>query len=458
MWKIVAFLLLYNSFCITEKLKVHQILASFCYKNQFNDIVLIDFDNDIEVFKGQYDLQIKMYNQPNMSTQTSFIIAKVKEGRSIFDILTILQKHPVQMSLIIVPNTLAKEKLAKVLSVFKHDLSFYTLEEQKDKTYQWYHTIFLENKKTILKQKLEFDINGRIIQFQDLQGIELKTTTLPITPWIDFQNCSTLGCQYHGILVDLVNSWTKLLNFTLVVHKDPTDDWGIYPINGKISLTDKKATSQSSITHIEVHTIIYLADAAGEYKGVMGKVIDGTYDFSLARWFYTLERQKILDFVPIGKDKSVLALHQDSLTFRWKMLIKPFQNNVWFIILCSVTIVFILYGILMKCAKKVTSLKVLKITISISFVMMHAYYTGAMAMFFTSKPSVGFTTLRDVLKAVPEWTLVYLQGMEVQFQEPVLKVRKSSNEGNTFIIYFKIFLYFREKLILSTIGKLPKMI
>ena len=45
----------------------------------------------------------------------------------------------------------------------------------------------------------------------------------------------------------------------------------------------------------------------------MGKVIDGTYDFSLARWFYTVERQKILDFVSIGKDKSVLALHQDSL-------------------------------------------------------------------------------------------------------------------------------------------------
>ena len=164
----------------------------------------------------------------------------------------------------------------------------------------------------------------------------------------------------------------------------------------------------------------------------MGKVIDGTYDFSLARWFYTVERQKILDFVPIGKDKSVLALHQDSLTFSMKMLIKPFQNNVWTIILCSVAIVFILIGILMKFKKNASSMKILKITISISFVMIHAYYTGAMAMFLTSKPSVGFTTLKDVLKAVPEWTLVYLQGMEVQFQEPV------SKEEVDFVKYWKI--------------------
>ena len=241
MWRIATFLLLFSVLGVTEKLKIHQIIASFCYQNQFNDIVMIDFDaNEVfNLFKGQYDLQIKVYNQPNMSTQTSFIIATISK-KPIFDLLTILQNHPVQNSLIIVPNTLI-EKLTNILSSFNSDLSFYTLEEQKDKKYQWNHIISLQNKKTILKQKLDFDQNGKLIQIQDLQGIELKTITLPITPWIDFDNCtSKINCQHHGILVDLVNSWTKPLNFTLVVHKDPTDDWGIYPINGKISLTDKK--------------------------------------------------------------------------------------------------------------------------------------------------------------------------------------------------------------------------
>ena len=136
MWRIATFLLLFSVLGVTEKLKIHQIIASFCYQNQFNDIVMIGFHaNEVfNLFKGQHDLQIKMYNQPNMSTQTSFIIATISK-KPIFDLLTILQNHPVQKSLIIVPNTLI-EKLTNILSNFNSDLSFYTLEEQKDKKYQ----------------------------------------------------------------------------------------------------------------------------------------------------------------------------------------------------------------------------------------------------------------------------------------------------------------------------------
>ena len=42
----------------------------------------------------------------------------------------------------------------------------------------------------------------------------------------------------------------------------------------------------------------------------MSQVMNGKYDFSLARWFYTPERQVILDFVDIGTDRGVLALHK----------------------------------------------------------------------------------------------------------------------------------------------------
>ena len=154
----------------------------------------------------------------------------------------------------------------------------------------------------------------------------------------------------------------------------------------------------------------------------MSQVINGNYDFSLARWFYTPERQKILDFVDIGADRGVLALHKESLTFDMNMLIKPFTKNVWFIILISTLTVFSLQAIFMYFGK-IGAQKVLKFATLISFVFLHAYYAGAMTMFFTSKPTLSFTTLRDVLKAVPEWKLVFLKGMDVHFEEPVSKVR-----------------------------------
>ena len=242
MWKIGGIILFHSLvLCLSEDPPLGQI-HRFCHQNQFNNVVLINFDQ-VQVFKEQYDWQIKRYHQ-NMSTQTSFIIAKAEKG-SIFDMLTILKTHPVQKSLVIVLNPLRAE-LESTLANFQHDLSFYTLEEDKENKFHWYQIIALQNKQTVLKQSMEFDQNGKIIPWQNLQGIELKATTLPIAPWIDFQNCTTTkSCHYHGILVDLINSWTQLLNFTFVVHRDPTDDWGIYPINGKISLTDK---TQSSTT------------------------------------------------------------------------------------------------------------------------------------------------------------------------------------------------------------------
>ena len=105
-----------------------------------------------------------------------------------------------------------------------------------------------------------------------------------------------------------------------------------------------------------------------------------------------------------------------------KLLAKPFQKNVWLVIFVSVLVIFVLQGIFIYFGK-IGAQKTLKFVALISFVFLHAYYAGAMTMFFTSKPTLSFTTLRDVLKAVPEWKLVFLKGMDVHFEEPVSKVK-----------------------------------
>ena len=157
----------------------------------------------------------------------------------------------------------------------------------------------------------------------------------------------------------------------------------------------------------------------------MPKVINGNYDFSLARWFYTPERQLLLDFVDIGTDKAVLALHKQSLNFDMKMLIKPFQTDVWKVMLSFLATILVSFVIFQLHKRNVISLeseKVLKMVAWLTFVILHAYYAGAMTMFFTSKPTLGFTTLRDVLQAIPEWKLIFLKGMDVHFEEPVSQV------------------------------------
>ena len=57
------------------------------------------------------------------------------------------------------------------------------------------------------------------------------------------------------------------------------------------------------------------------------------------------------------------------------------------------------------------------------FVLINAYYGGALTMFFASEVGLPFETMRDVLKAVPTWTLLHLSGSEAHFEIPASLVR-----------------------------------
>ncbi len=49
------------------------------------------------------------------------------------------------------------------------------------------------------------------------------------------------------------------------------------------------------------------------------------------------------------------------------------------------------------------------------FLLLNAYYGGAMTMFFTSTVTIPFNTIRDVMRAHPEWDMIFMDGNEVLF-------------------------------------------
>ena len=56
------------------------------------------------------------------------------------------------------------------------------------------------------------------------------------------------------------------------------------------------------------------------------------------------------------------------------------------------------------------------------FVLLNAYYGGALTMFFVSEPTLPFNTLRDVLKAFPSWNFVFIDGLDNYFKMPADQV------------------------------------
>ncbi len=43
------------------------------------------------------------------------------------------------------------------------------------------------------------------------------------------------------------------------------------------------------------------------------------------------------------------------------------------------------------------------------FVLINAFYGGALTMFFTTKTTIPFATIKDVMRAYPDWKLMMLK-------------------------------------------------
>lgn len=166
---------------------------------------------------------------------------------------------------------------------------------------------------------------------------------------------------------------------------------------------------------------------SGEWSGVMGNVVNGKFPFSLNHWYWLPERHQVLDFVLIDWGFNIIAVSGIKSSFEPTLFLKPFQSSTWVAISMTVVAQFIL----LKTGTKMTKLyrkngyskKLVELTIYFFFVLVHAYYGGALVMFFTTEPEVPFNSLEDVLQNVPSWQLKYPRFEEILFKQNALRVR-----------------------------------
>lgn len=164
---------------------------------------------------------------------------------------------------------------------------------------------------------------------------------------------------------------------------------------------------------------------SGVWKGVMGDVVLGKYPLSISSWRWFLKRDPFLDFVPILKDKTVLAVIPKPPEVDPGLFIRPFRDDTWEGIgIMSVIgiLILIIPWILIKDYFDMTASKIVMTSGWIFFVLINAYYGGALTMFFVSEITLPFNNIRDVLRAYPAWNLLYIDGNEAYFNLPAAQV------------------------------------
>ena len=154
----------------------------------------------------------------------------------------------------------------------------------------------------------------------------------------------------------------------------------------------------------------------------MGDVVMGNYHFGLSSWNYKLERTLVLDFAIYSNDRDVSIVIPNPPAFDPEVLTRCFTDEVWAVtglFLCiSCALIFIPY-FWFSDYDGMTSNKIAFFSMWGFFVLMNAYYSGALTSFFVGEVSLPFSSFREVLKLFPDWKIIYPKGYEVAFESKV---------------------------------------
>ncbi len=253
----------------------------------------------------------------------------------------------------------------------------------------WYQVI--SHGGFVVVDELGFLDNTYVIKEKyDLQGMEICSIAKSWTPYFFFSDCDDSNvCQSNGFLADIATVLERTYNFTLVSNRG-LEGWGIFPVEGPFNMS-------------------------GTWVGVMGDVINGKCSSSLTSWKYNRDRIGLVDFVPLMKIRLLLLLMPQKADFDAELFMRPLTGAVWRVvagIVLLIGVMLLLPFVLFHSTDKLTW--GYKIAVSISwyfFLLMHAYYGGALTMFFATGTEIPFEGIRDVIRAYPDWQLITMAGM-----------------------------------------------
>ena len=340
------------------------------------------------------------YHHDNLVVVTSSDVISLKSG------LKLISETKIMTAILLIIAPINDTKLDEIEVCVRHlsrNFYFYLMfMNQLHAQPVLNRVISLQNNPKIIMQQVNLHTWAQTRARYDMDGIHLKCLTLPWPPYIDLIDCNSstsYECNSIGYLPDIFRILENRLNFTWHCDAEPNNDWGVIPISGPANLS-------------------------GSWGGVVGKVANGEYPFSMAQWYNIESRIGMFDFVNVGKDfQFMMALNPKKSKYDSSLYIRPFTTEVWLSIgMLTILIIFLMlisYGFsTLKFGKYKTenSFRMIRVVGWIAWVLFIAYYGGALKMFFTTEfDTIPFESQRGVILAYPEWKMKFRKGNEKLF-------------------------------------------
>ena len=280
-------------------------------------------------------------------------------------------------TLLLVPlGNFTWETAEKRLSMLrKHQVFFMLFNADSDK---FLRVQTFRKTSSVIKQALSFDGSSvdQGLQF-DLKQEPIWHMNLDWVPFVSLYNCNNAlkNCQAKGILVDTFALLEKLYNFTFIHDREPNNNWGT-------ELVDNFSV------------------------GVFGALTDGdNYDLTMGPWSYSIIRYAYLDSpnaILVSSNRMVANLGLTPIDIT--LFLRPFTPLAWAI--CVVVTILVLGSILLiDQFGKFWSVRIVTICGWIFFVLVNAFYGGALTMFFSVSSVIPFQSVEEGLKDHSGWNL-----------------------------------------------------
>ena len=174
-------------------------------------------------------------------------------------------------------------------------------------------------------------------------------------------------------------------NFTYELTKPSNNDWGLFPTSGPFNLS-------------------------GTWDGVMGNVVNGDSHVSFNAWIWNSKRRDILDFVPLFSERCVVAYTPKPPVVDLWSLMRCFRCEAWYGVILTfclaVGVILITFTFFDKSLAS-TSAKISLTSGWLCYVLISAYYGGALTMFFASEPELPFDTIQGAIRSYPGGEMSY---------------------------------------------------
>ena len=273
--------------------------------------------------------------------------------------------------------------------------AWFTVLYQNHSNVTKYQNVFsLSNNTKTLVQDIKLTKTNQMVENYDLEGLKVYSNSLSWAPYFEISNCKDMhnsdfakDCEMSGYLNDILNAMGNIVNFTWTSHVPTDGSWGTMDENG-----------------------VWVS-------GPMGTVIDGEYHMTISSWSWSFERNSLMDFVSVGGNEFfALALTPQAAELDFGLFIRPFQDEAWLFILASIMMIVLTIAVpysLFSYYEHTESFKLASLFSWLFFLLINAYYGGALTMFFIGEITLPFNSIEDVMRSYPDWNLKYRVGNDI---------------------------------------------